>query len=125
VHHELDDTPGAWHLGAVDAAGRVVAISSYYTVACPLRPGVVPAVHLQNMAVEPALQRRGIGSAVMEEAIRRLKVTEAVLLWADARDVAVPFYRRFGFVTIEGSGFTGPQTGRPHHVIELALTPPA
>jgi predicted N-acetyltransferase YhbS len=73
------------------------------------------------MAVEPVVQRRGIGSAVMTDAIRRLKGTNAILLWASARDIVLPFYGRFGFTTIEGSGFTPPQTGRPHHIIELDL----
>ena len=121
VRHELDDAPGAWHLGAADAGGRVVAISSLYPVPCPLRPGARPAVQLQNMAVEPALQRSGIGSAVMAEVIRRLRATDAVLLWASARDAALGFYERFGFRVIEGSGTTGPETGRPHHLIELGL----
>jgi hypothetical protein len=25
MHHDLDDTPAAWHLGAVDEAGRIVS----------------------------------------------------------------------------------------------------
>jgi ribosomal protein S18 acetylase RimI-like enzyme len=73
------------------------------------------------MAVEPAVQRRGIGSAVMAELIRRLEATDAVLLWASARDSAVPFYERSGFRVVEGSGSTPRQTGRPHHLIELSL----
>jgi ribosomal protein S18 acetylase RimI-like enzyme len=73
MHHHLDTTPGAWHLGAVDATGRVVATSSFYVVACPLRPDARPAVQLQFMAVDPAVQRMGAGSAIMAEAIRRLK----------------------------------------------------
>jgi GNAT superfamily N-acetyltransferase len=117
VRHPLDDDPGAWHLGVVDATGRVVAISSYYTVPCPLRPGVWPAVQLQFMAVAPELQRQGAGSAVMTEAIRRLEESDAVLLWASARDNALPFYERFGFAVVAGGGYTGPETGRPHHVI--------
>jgi predicted N-acetyltransferase YhbS len=122
VRHELDGTPGTWHIGAVDGTGRVVAISSLYPVTCPLRPRAQPAVQLQFMAVEPKMQRRGVGSAVMAEIVRRLKATDAVLLWANARDNALPFYRRFGFQTVEGSGFAPPQRGRPHHVIELDLT---
>jgi GNAT superfamily N-acetyltransferase len=116
VHHELDDSPGAWHLGAVDEAGRVAAISGIYAVPCSLRPQAQTAVQLQNMAVEPALQRQGIGSAVMAEILRRLRATDAVLLWASARDKALPFYERFGFQPIDGSGFTG-QTGQspPYH----------
>jgi len=111
MHHELDDSPGAWHLGAVDEAGRVVAISSLYAVSCPRRPEVQPAVQLQNMAVEPALQRQGIGSAVMEEMLRRLRVTDAVLLWASARGSALPFYERFGF-QVSGPEFV--EDGIPH-----------
>lgn len=121
VRHDLDDTPGAWHIGAADPTGRVVATSSLYPVTCPFRPQVEPAVQLQFMAVDPAVQRRGIGSAVMTEIIRRLKTTDTVLLWANARDNALPFYLRFGFETVQGSSFTPPQTGRPHHIIELDL----
>ena len=119
--HELDTTPGAWHLGAVDAAGRVVAISSFYFVPYPLRPEAQPAVELQFMAVDPVVQGAGIGSAVMTEAIRRLKASDAVLLWANARDAALRFYERFGFTIAPGSEFTPPETGRPHHLIELWL----
>ena len=121
MRHELDAAPGAWHLGAVDATGRVVATSSFYAVHCPLRPEAQHAVQLQFMAVDPIAQRRGAGSAVLTEAIRRLKATSAVLLWASARDSASPFFERFGFTTVEGSEFTPPETGRPHHIIELHL----
>ncbi len=110
MHHELDDSPGAWHLGAVDEAGRVVAISSIYAVPCPLRPQAQPAVQLQNMAVEPALQRQGIGSAVMAEILRRLRATDAVLLWASRsrqgtavlRAVRLPTDRRQRFHGADG-----------------------
>jgi GNAT superfamily N-acetyltransferase len=102
MHHELDDRPGAWHLGAV-------AISSLYPVASPFRPEARPAVQLQFMAVDPALQGRGIGSDVLAEIVRRLKATGTVLLWASARDAAVPFYERFGFKTVDGSAFTHPR----------------
>jgi GNAT superfamily N-acetyltransferase len=122
MHHELDDTDGAWHLGAVDAAGRIVAISSFYLTPYPPRPAAQPSVELAFMAVPPALQGRGIGSAVMDEAIRRLKATDAVILWANARDSALRFYERFGFAAAPASGYTPPETGRPHSLIELALT---
>jgi len=74
------------------------------------------------MAVEPSLQRSGAGSAVMAEAIRRLRATDAVLLWAHARDNAIPFYERFGFAVVQGSGGPVPRIGRPHHDIVLDLT---
>jgi predicted N-acetyltransferase YhbS len=121
MRYELDDAPGAWHLGAVDRRGGIVATSSFYPVACPLVPEAQPAFQLQFMAVDPALQRRGIGSAVMAEAIRRLRATHTILLWASARETAVRFYERFGFRTLEGSGFTPATTGRPHLLIVLEL----
>jgi GNAT superfamily N-acetyltransferase len=119
--HPLDEATGAWHLGATDASGRVVAISSYFRGPCSWRPGVEPAVQLQFMAVEPSLQRQGAGSAILAEAIRRLRSTDAALLWAHARDNAIPFYERFGFAVVEGSRDPGPETGRPHHIIVLEL----
>ena len=121
MRHPLDDAPGTWHLGAVDAEGEVIGISTFFTGPCPLRPDARPAVQLQFMAVDPTVQRRGAGSAIMTEAIRSLRATDAVLLWASARDVAVPFYERFGFTTIEGSQATPGETVRPHRLIELDL----
>jgi predicted N-acetyltransferase YhbS len=121
VRHERDDRPDTVHVGAVDAAGRVVATASLFVVPCPARPDARPAVQLTLMAVEPAEQRRGIGSAVLAEAIRRVRGAGAVLLWADARDSAVPFYERYGFRAVPASEFTPPQTGSPHRVIELRL----
>jgi GNAT superfamily N-acetyltransferase len=121
VRHELDVSPGAWHLGAVDGLGRVIAISSYYLVPCPYRPDAERPVQLQFMAVDPAMQGSGVGGAVLAEAIRRLRADGATLLWASARDTALPFYQRFGFTIVEDSEFVPVQTGRPHHLILLEL----
>ena len=135
IMRRLDRISGPWHLiphwvpstglesvlGAVDGAGRIVAISSFYLTPYPPRPQAQPSVELAFMAVDPALQGRGIGSAVMAEAIRRLKATDSVILWANARDSALRFYERCGFTTAPGSGYTPPETGRPHSLIELDL----
>jgi RimJ/RimL family protein N-acetyltransferase/GNAT superfamily N-acetyltransferase len=121
MRHELDAAHGSWHLGAVDTTGQVVATSSFFLVPCPLRPEAQPAVQLELMAVDPMVQGKGVGTAVLTEAIRRLKATAAVLVWARARDEALPFYERFGFTAAAGSGFTPVETGSPHHIIELDL----
>ena len=122
MHHDSDDAPGTWHLGAVDDDGRIVAISSFYLDACPHRPKSQPAVQLAFMAVDPAVQRAGIGTAVINEAIRRLRATNAVLLWANARDSALAFYEKFGFRTVPKNEYALPDSSRPHHLIELDLT---
>jgi GNAT superfamily N-acetyltransferase len=121
VRHELDASPGAWHLGAVDGSGRVIATSSFYLVPCPCRPGTKCPVQLQFMAVDPTAQGSGVGGAVLAEAIRRLRADGATLLWASARDTALPFYERFGFTIGEDSGFVPYETGRPYHIILLEL----
>jgi predicted N-acetyltransferase YhbS len=122
MHHDSHDDPGSWHLGAVDEAGRIVAISTFYLDAYPPRPEAQPAVQLAFMAVDPAVQNEGIGTAVMSEAIRRLRASDVVLLWANARDSALPFYEKFGFRTVPKSEYAQPESSRPHHLIELDLT---
>lgn len=123
MQYDLDALPGAFHVGAIGAAGKVVGTSSYFPVTCPWRPDAQPAVQLQCMAVDPTLQRSGAGTAILREAIERLRRNGVILLWANARDNAIPFYERFGFKTIAGTGVTPPTTGRPHHIIELDLGP--
>jgi GNAT superfamily N-acetyltransferase len=95
--HELDEAPGSWHLGAVDSAGTVVAMATFFQLPFPYLPEVGGAYRLQFMAVEPSLQRAGLGTLVLTEGIRRLQSSGVPLLWATARPEAVPFYQRFGF----------------------------
>ena len=38
MHHDLDDSPGAWHLGAVDQDGRILAISASISMRIRLGP---------------------------------------------------------------------------------------
>jgi len=95
--HELDEAPGSWHLGAVDSTGTVVAMATFFQLRCPYQPEVARAYRIQFMAVEPLLQRAGLGTLVLTEGIRRLRSTDVPLLWATARPEAVPFYQRFGF----------------------------
>jgi GNAT superfamily N-acetyltransferase len=117
MEHELDHAPGSMHLGATDENGQVVAISSYFASPSPFRSEVQPAIQLALMAVDPSHQRLGIGTAILTDAIRRLRASGFVLLWANARDSALPFYQRFGFTAVARvSGGV-----RPHNIIELDL----
>ena len=113
--HELDEAPGSWHLGAVDSNGRVVAIATFFMEQCPHRPEVAGAYRLQFMAVEPSLQRGGLGTLVLTEALQRLRASGVSLLWATARPEAVAFYQRFGFSVNE--------TADPDRSVGLAAQP--
>jgi len=115
--HELDEAPGSWHLGAVDSAGAVVAMATFFQLPFPYRPEVGGAYRLQFMAVEPSLQRAGLGTLVLTEGIRRLQSSGVPLLWATARPEAVPFYQRFGFVV--GLALEPENTDQPTILLDL------
>lgn len=122
MRHPLDDATGSWHLGAEDDQGRIVAIASFYELPFPADPHVQGAVRLQFMAVDPRMPRQGIGTAVLAEALTRLRAKGSPLLWATARDTAVPFYRRFGFAVVRTLEDTLGPTPRPHSIIALKVS---
>jgi GNAT superfamily N-acetyltransferase len=114
-----DALPGAIHL-AVREDGTVVAAASFAPVATPHRPGST-AWQLRGMAVEPTLQRRGYGVALLDVAVDRLRAAGAQVLWASARDSALGFYERYGMHVV-GDGYAA-ALGLPHHVVVLDLAP--
>jgi GNAT superfamily N-acetyltransferase len=116
-----DDRPGAFHLGAF-SDGRLVAVGSFSPEPTPLRPGR-RAVRLRAMAVDPEHQSRGIGRILLEEGVARLRAEGVEVLWANARDAALTFYRRFG-MDVVGDGFVLVVLERPipHHVVVMDLT---
>jgi GNAT superfamily N-acetyltransferase len=115
-----DDRPGAFHLGVL-GGGRLVAVGSFSPEPTPLRPGR-RAVRVRGMAVDTEYQGRGIGRILLEEAVARLRAQGVEVLWGNARDAALPFYRRFGMEVV-GDGFVVPELGIPHHVVVMDLTP--
>jgi GNAT superfamily N-acetyltransferase len=72
-----------------------------------------PAWQLRGMAIEPPVQRTGVGSRLLEVAddVARWS-THAPLLWCNAREPAVPFYERHGWTRV-GTRFDIPTAG-PH-----------
>lgn len=61
---------------------------------------VKKAIYLTNMAVVPELQRKGIGTALLEEAAKRVRAWPADAIRLDAFDAAPgagSFYLRCGF----------------------------
>lgn len=73
------------------------------------------------MAVDDALWARGLGSRLLHEGLVRLAEREGVLVWARARDTALGFYQRHGFVVV-GTGYVDESTGLDHHDIWRRVT---
>jgi GNAT superfamily N-acetyltransferase len=114
---ELDST---FHLGMRATDGTPVAVSTWMQQPYPDRPGD-RAFQLRGMATVEALRGEGLGASLLEAGIDRCRAAGAVLVWARARDAALPFYARHGFRTI-GLGYVDLTTALAHHDVirELA-----
>lgn len=123
-----DDAPGAFHLGAHDPAGRLLAVASFGPEPAPaeLRAALAgpdadadtpPAAdwRLRGMATLPDWRRRGLGQALLGEGLARLQGRGADLLWCNARLGALAFYRRAGLIAV-GPSFDLPGIG-PHRLM--------
>ena len=111
VVFECDHDPATFHLGIVEDGGPI-AISTW--IPAP------PSAQLRGMAVEPSRQGEGLATRMLEAGYERLGAVGVELLWAHARDTALSFYTRAGFIVV-GDGFLTPDTGLPHHLVTLSL----
>jgi predicted GNAT family N-acyltransferase len=110
-----DTLPGAVHLG-LRVAGELVAISTWI----PRPHNEQPAIQLRGMATAHDLQGTGLGGQLLEAGVERARANGAPLVWARARDAALAFYMRHGFV-VEGEGFVDAVTQLPHHLVTRTL----
>ena len=106
-----DDMPGAVHLG-VTIGGELVATSSWI----PRPYGGASAVQLRGMATAHDHQGTGVGGLLLGAGCARAASAGYPLVWARARDAALAFYERHGFV-VDGDGFIDAATQLPHHVV--------
>ncbi len=106
-----DHDPGALHLG-LRVAGELVATSTWI----PRPYNDQPAMQLRGMATAHHLQGTGLGGQLLNAGCERAAAAGARLVWARARDAALDFYLRHGFV-VEGEGFVDATTKLPHHLV--------
>ncbi len=135
-----DAAPGAFHLGAFDPAGGLVAVASFAPEPAPaeLRAALTgsdvnsdsesapaadggsdsePAAdwRLRGMATLPDWRGQGLGQALLGEGLARLASLGAAVLWCNARLGALAFYRRAGLIAV-GPSFELPGIG-PHRLL--------
>ena len=94
--------------------GRLVVSASFFAEDGIFDAG---ARQLRYMATDPSVQGQGLGRAVLEHAERVLYAEGVRLIWANARDSALGFYRRCGWRVVEGSEHISEETQIPHTVI--------
>jgi GNAT superfamily N-acetyltransferase len=89
---------GAFHLASF-VGGEPIGVVSV----APSEPGfevVRPCYRLYQMAVDPGLQRRGVGTSLYRTVVERLHARAAATLWAEARRSSLEFYLRQGMVPV-------------------------
>jgi predicted GNAT family N-acyltransferase len=107
-----DELESTFHLG-IREDDDIVAISTWMERPYPDRPGE-RAFQLRGMATVETLRGSGLGARLLDAGIERCRSAGAALLWARARDAALPFYERHGFTRV-GLGYVDLTTGLPHH----------
>lgn len=87
---------------------------------CILTPKGDGIVQLRQMAVDGALQKRGIGAAIVSFAESLAKEKGYTTLLLHARDNVEGFYQRCGYRVVGEQFF---EVGIPHHRMEKQLVP--
>jgi predicted GNAT family N-acyltransferase len=115
--------PGTVHLAARTPDGDVVGTAVVTPDRFELMPGRTDAWRLRGMATADGLRGRGIGEAVLGQAIRQVAEHGGGLLWCNARVPARRFYERAGFTAV-GAEWDEPLIG-PHVVMWREVAPAA
>ena len=116
---ELTMTPAKladWTVWAAELDGRLAGL-----IALSLDG---ERAELEEFFVEPQLQGRGVGAALMGVFLDACRAAAATVVGVDADPNAEPIYARFGFVTV-GRSPSASIPGRMLPRMELRLPPPA
>jgi predicted GNAT family N-acyltransferase len=108
-----DDLPTAVHFAALTDDGQALSTCFIYPDPCPWRDPHEPAWHLRQMATSPQQRTTGLGGAVLTSVIAYVITEGATVLWCNAREGAIEFYRRAGFLGV-GEIFTDEVHTIPH-----------
>lgn len=101
---DIDESKGAIHLAAFNGE-EVVGVASLFLQNCDRFPGFFEGdkvYRLRAMGVLNKVQGKGVGAAIIQEAMRIIEEEGVKVLWCDAREVAWGFYERCGFEFASG-----------------------
>jgi predicted GNAT family N-acyltransferase len=107
-----DELESTFHLG-LRIDGELAAISTWLERPYPDRPAE-RGFQVRGMATADAHRGQGLGARMLIAGVERCRAAGATVVWARARDTALPFYLSHGFSTV-GLGYVDLTTGLPHH----------
>ncbi|MBP8823466.1 MAG: GNAT family N-acetyltransferase [Flavobacteriales bacterium] len=115
----LDQAQGSFHVGLELAEGpELVSVASFVPEQQQQLEGAAQ-YRLRGMATAPLHQGHGHGAQLLRFGIAHARAAQVGLIWCYARQRAVPFYRRQGFLST-GALFEIPGIG-PHQLMYLRL----
>ena len=115
VEFDGDDEVTTVHLGAFDQDGNNVGVSTWMKRAFSPESDLT-GLQLRGMATAVHLQSQGIGGLLLDAGLKHAQKNGFDVIWANARDAALNFYNRHGYITI-GEGFIETVTQLPHHKV--------
>ncbi|MEX2673631.1 MAG: GNAT family N-acetyltransferase [Phycisphaeraceae bacterium] len=113
---EGDDSPSTLHMGVFDAASQCVGCATMIRADWEGRP----AYQLRGMATCETRQQQGIGRTLLKRLLDRITAeTDVRLIWCNARQEAIGFYRKQGWRVVSDV-FKVPTVG-PHYKMRIDL----
>jgi len=112
-----DDWEITTHL-ALYKEDDIVGTSSWLTKTFPLPHASSNTLdtQLRGMAIDQTLQSTGLGAELLHYGIELAQRNGPGIVWARARDSALRFYERNGFIAV-GEAFIDEATGMSHHLV--------
>ena len=119
---EGDDLKSTIHLGAY-RHDKQVGVATFLDATDDRLPIEIKnagaCYQLRGMGVAPDQQGNGIGKKLIKQGISMISKNGAKVLWFNARENAVPFYKSIGAVII-GTSFEVPDIGT-HYFMYMSL----
>ncbi|MGB6047911.1 MAG: GNAT family N-acetyltransferase [Flavobacteriales bacterium] len=113
----FDRAEGSFHLGT-EKDDELIAIASFLREPCEQLPGKLQ-YRLRGMAITAEHQGQGVGAALLRSGLEHLHQLKADLVWCNAREGALGFYGKKGFIAL-GSAFIIEGIGL-HHLMYRTL----
>ena len=107
-HFEGDDEKTTKHFG-IELNEKIIGIVSVYQVNNKFFDAEIQ-FQIRGMAVLERHQQKGYGALLIERAEKYCFEKNASVIWFNAREKAVPFYKKKGYITI-GDSFEIPEVG--------------
>ena len=112
-----DNDEMTFHLGAF-VQKKLVSVASFYFEKHPAFPEIYQ-YRLRGMATSSEHQGQGLSSALLRTAFPVIKQNQCTLLWCNAREKALGFYSKVGFVP-SGELFTIQNIGK-HMLMSIKI----